>query len=685
MKFRKISTRMLAVIIPALVIAMMVLNLISLSNSWNTINQQIGYHMEAELDSADWQITGDLSDIITMAEAISRVVGNTYKETSLDTYEAMLTEIINDNEMVLGSGLWFEPYVYDENEKYVGPYVYKDGSSVVVTYDYSNAEYDYLNQEYYTEVKGQTGANITNPYYDETSGLVMSTCSMPILVNGTYIGCVTVDMELSTVTGVIDAIKVGKSGDAMLLDSEGVFLAGVSEDIIKSAANIVDDANKSLAEAGKKIMGSDSGLTTYKSDADGVENLYYDTLESTGWKLIIRMPKSEIDEPSLNLFITLIIVTLIAVICEIIIVVLMVRNISKGISHVKTFAGSLAQGDFSIDPISVKTEDELGVMSTSLNDMYSSNREVISGIARYAIELDDSSKRLNKASEELTAQFVNIQKMMTNVNEDMMTTGAATEQVNASTEEVLANVGLLANETDESMQMSREIKTRASSVEAKSRDSFNSATRLTKEFGDKLNKSIENAKVVESISELTDVISNIASQINLLSLNASIEAARAGDAGRGFAVVATEIGTLAGSTTEAVEQIQDTITEVQSAFSGLTDAANGLLDFLQNTVAPDYNSFMEVANQYGRDADDFETKASNISTMSANIRDIMGEVSNAIQSVAEATQETSDISAQITDSIEHASEHVESVYSMSSSQQVIADTLTETVGKFKLD
>ena len=685
MRFKKISTRMLAIIVPALVIGMTVLNLISLSNSRNIINEQIGYHMESELKAADWKITGYLNDIVTMAETISSTVGDTYKDTSLEEYEKMLADIIQNNDMVLGSGLWFEPYVYDEKQEYVGPYVYKDGSSTVVTYDYSNAEYDYFNQEYYTAVKDKTVANITDPYYDETSGLVMSSCSMPITVDGKYIGCVTVDMELSTVTGVIDSIKVGKNGDAMLLDSAGLYLAGVSDDVIMNATNITSDSNASMAEAGKKILAEESGITTCKTSELGEVNLYYDTLDATGWKLIIRMPQSEINEPVMKLFVLLVIVTIMAILCEIVIVVLQVRSISNGINHVKTFAGSLADGDFSINPIDVNREDELGVMSSSLNNMYESNREVLSGIARYAVEIDDSSKRLNKASEELTSQFENIQRLMVNVNEDMMTTSAATEQVNASSEEVLANVSLLTGETDESMEMSRDIKARASEVESKSRESFDSATKLTKEYGEQLNKSIENAKVVESINELTAVISDIAEQINLLSLNASIEAARAGEAGRGFAVVATEIGSLAGNTSEAVGQIQDTIADVQDAFSDLTSAANGLLDFLQNTVAPDYNNFVEVAEQYGKDAENFENKASNISVMSTNIKQIMAEVSNAIQSVTEATQETSDISGRIRDSIDEASEHVESVFSMSTSQQEIADTLTDTVGKFKLD
>lgn len=685
MKFKKISTRMLAIIIPVLIIAMSMLNMISLLNSRKLINEQIGYHMDAELKSADWEITGYLNDIITMSETISSTVGNTYKDTSLKTYETMLADIIKNNDMVLGSGLWFEPYAYDEKEEYVGPYVYKDGDSTVVTYDYSNAEYDYFNQEYYTVVKGTTVANITNPYYDETSGLVMSTCSMPITVNGTYIGCVTVDMELSTVTGVVDSIKVGKNGDAMLLDSEGIYLAGVNEDVIKSATNITSDSNTSMAAAGKTILGKDAGMVTSWAPKIGDENLYFSTLDSTGWKLIIRMPKSEIDKPVVRLFVILVIVTVIAIIAEVIIVVMQVRNISKGINHVESFAGSLANGDFSINPIEVKSQDELGSMSSSLNNMYESNREVISGIAHYAVEIDNSSHRLNEASKELNNQFEAIQNLMINVNEDMMTTSAATEQVNASTEEVLANVSLLAGETDKSMMMSHEIKQRALAVETKSRDSYDSAKKLTKEYGDRLNKSIENAKIVDSISELTAVISDIADQINLLSLNASIEAARAGEAGRGFAVVATEIGLLAGSTSEAVGKIQETIADVQEAFSDLTSAANGLLDFLQHKVAPDYIHFVEVADQYGKDAENFEDRASNISDMSVNIKDIMSGVSYAIQSVAEATQETSDISARIRSSIEEASGHVESVFNMSSSQQEIANSLTGTVGKFKLD
>lgn len=675
---------MLAIIVPVLIASMVVLTMISVIDSRNTISEQIEQRMGAELTAAEENVENSLNGVSTMAVVISKMVEGTIGKVEMDTYEDTLKEIIKSNDMVLGSGLWFEPFAFDEKEEYMGPYVYKDGGDIVVTYDYSNAEYDYFSQEYYLNAKNSSVPVITNPYYDPTSGVIMSSCSTPITVDGAFIGCVTVDMELSSVASMVDGIHVGNNGTAMLLDSVGTYLAGVDASLIENGANITTDSNASLAAAGNAIMGSESGVALFNDATFGQTDLYYTTIPSTGWKVIIKMPQSEINQPIQQLFLVLILVTAIAIVLEILIVVLQIRSISKSIKQVQSFAGQLADGDFSVDPITVKSEDELGRMSDSLNEMYDSNKDVISGIARYAVEIDESSTRLSAAAGELAEQFGSIQKLMNSVNEDMMTTSAATEEVNASTEEVLSNVNLLASEAEESERMAKEIQERAAGIEKQSSESSESAIRMTEEFSTRLNQSIENAKVVESISELTDVISNIAEQINLLSLNASIEAARAGEAGRGFAVVATEIGSLAGSTSEAVGKIQDTISQVQDAFNDLTGAASGLLTFVTDTVSPDYKLFVEVAGQYGGDAASFQEKSNNISEMSANIKQIMGEVTDAIQNIAEATQNTTDNSNQIMSSIEVVSDHVESVSTMSGSQQGIAESLSTTVGRFKL-
>ena len=685
MRFKKISTRMLAIIVPILILSMGILTIISVRDSSSTISEQINERMTAELSAAEENIEESLTGVSTMAETIAHAVKATYKGMGMAGFEQMLGDIIQSNSIVMGSGIWFEPYVYNKNQEYMGPYIYKDGDKTTVTYDYSNAEYDYFSQDYYTMAKNSTSPIITDPYYDPTSGVIMSSCSAPILDDdGTFLGCVTVDMELSSVSGMVEGIRVGTNGRAILLDSKGVYLAGVSQDKISGGQLITSDSNSSLASAGTTVMSAKSGTTVYTSQEFGTEDIYFTTIPTTGWKVLIQMPQSERDEPVRNLAIIMIVIAAVFIVVEIVIVILQVRGIAKGIGKVKNFAGILAEGDFTVEPIEVRTRDELGVMSTSLNDMYDNNKGVISGIAGYSQEIDEASRRLSGASQELNDQFEVIQDQMNNVNEAMMTTSAATEEVNASTEEVLSNVNLLAGEADSCMDMSREIMKRADGIEAQSQASFEMAQKLTREFSERLGESIKDAAVVESISEMADAISNIAEQVNLLSLNASIEAARAGDAGRGFAVVATEIGNLAGSTSETVGKIQVTIHQVQEAFSALTDAANGILGFVQDTVAPDYDNFVKVAEQYGNDAKSFETASSSISNMSDNIKSIMSEVTDAIQNIAEATQDTTNISTQIMDSIEVVSGHVTEVSSMSSSQQQIADSLAEMVGRFKI-
>lgn len=685
MKFKKIGTKMLVVILPVVILAMFLLTAVIGFSSRDIINDQIDSRMQEELSAQSGVMGEDLHTVSSMAQSISRVVATTYQTTSMDTYEKMLGELIQDNDMVSGSGLWFEPYAYQADAEYMGPYVYKDGDQLATTYDYSNAEYNYFAQEYYELAKASTEPVFTDPYYDETSDSIMSTCAMPILVNDQFIGCVTVDIQLDAITTLIDNIKVGDAGRGMLLTAEGVYIGGAAGDKIQNSVVITEDKDApALAKAAEKILAGDSGETSYKG-SDGQINLYYSRVDATGWILIITMPNSELTQPIMQLLAKLFGICIVALIVVALVIIFSVNSISKGLNRVKAFAGSLAEGDFTVDPIQVKTQDELGIMGGSLNAMYDSNKDVISNIAEHATDIDEASTKLRSATTELSENFAEIKKNIEEVNNAMMTTSAATEEVNASTEEVLSNVNLLTEETQNSTAMAQEIRGRAKEVGETSRKSFESASTLAKQFEERLAESIENAKVVSSIEEMANVISEIAEQINLLSLNASIEAARAGEAGKGFAVVASEIGSLATSTAEAVGQIQNTISQVQNAFDSLTKDAQNMLGFVVNDVTPDYSNFVEVAKQYGEDAASIERTAENISNMSDNIKQIMQEVTAAVQSIAEATQDTTEVSGNMTEKVVVVADHVDNVSEMAEKEDVIARELTGVVSRFKLD
>ncbi len=688
MKKMSLRAKMLLCILPIMAIAMILLTYVAANQLRTEIESAMSDTMKQTVIANANKVDGTLETVRTSCVDIAEMISTSYKFVDMNSYKGTINKIISNNESVLGSGIWFEPYVFNKDEMYIGPYWYKDGGQIVETWDYSNAEYDYFNEEYYTNAKAlsEGQAVITNPYYDPTSGIIMASCSAPIYDEGTYIGCVTVDMQLSNMEDLVRNISVGRTGSAMLTDSGGTYIYCLDEAKVQNGVKITEDDNASLAAMGQQMLSASTSEAQMGAFKEGGKDilLTYVTVPEVNWILALRMDIAELNEPVSAAATKLIIICVVALLVGAIIIWAFVMSISKSINNVKAFAGSLASGDFTVDKIVSKSEDELGQMSASLNNMFENNRDVISKISDGSVQVSETSTGLASMASELSNQFNSIQGNISGVNDAMMSSGAATEQVNASVEEVNASVHQLAAETEKTSSEAADIKNRARDIEKQSRQAYDNAISIAEQRESDLVEANEKAKVVDQIGTLADTIAEIADQINLLSLNASIEAARAGDAGKGFAVVASEINKLASSTSEAVEQIRDTIDGVQEAFGTLSNSSGELLEFIKETVTPDYDNFVNVAKQYGDDADSFGGSSENIAQMVENIRASMEEVSKAIQNIAESTQDTADLSSRVNDSVMAAADVVSNVNDMSSKQEAIAGTLEEIVGKFKL-
>ncbi|MEY8352344.1 methyl-accepting chemotaxis protein [Lachnospiraceae bacterium 54-53] len=468
---------------------------------------------------------------------------------------------------------------------------------------------------------------ITDPYYDPTLNMMMASCTAPVYDSqNKFIGAVTVDMELGDIDALIQSIKVGKNGTAMLTTGKGVYLSGTDKEKIADAVNITQDENGSLAAAAAVMVSGENGKASYEEGSE-TYNLYYDKVPGVGWIIMIKMPRSELEEPIAALDSKLMKLSAVALLCCIVAVLLQVGSIAGGLKRVKKFAGSLAEGDFTIQPLKSRGADELGQMSSSLNNMFTNNKEVIQRISIHAGGVNDASVRLNTESTGLLRQFGEITAYMGDVDKAMMSSSAAAEEVNASMAEVNSSVEVLAEETGKSSKMAGEIMERARQIEKNSRGAYENAIGISREREHDLQLAVENAKVVEKIGDMARIISNTASQINLLSLNASIEAVRAGEQGRGFAVVAREIGKLAKDTSEIVKEIEGTIDGVQKAFGVLMSGSESMLNFLKDTVTPDYNNFVDVGQQYGRDAISIEEISNEVAEMAENISQVMQDMS----------------------------------------------------------
>ena len=171
----------------------------------------------------------------------------------------------------------------------------------------------------------------------------------------------------------------------------------------------------------------------------------------------------------------------------------------------------------------------------------------------------------------------------------------------------------------------------------------------------------------------------ITNQTNLLSLNASIEAAHAGEMGKGFAVVADEIRKLATESGETVATIQEVTDSVVKAVNQLTKDSKRLLDFVATDVKSSYDSFESLADAYNQDSEFVDGLVSDFSATSEELLASMDGMMNAIEGVANAANEgasgTSDMADRIQNITLHCSEVAETTDKAgAAAQKLKADT-----------
>jgi len=273
-------------------------------------------------------------------------------------------------------------------------------------------------------------------------------------------------------------------------------------------------------------------------------------------------------------------------------------------------------------------KDEIGMIAHSVRVMRDSLRGMVTDIT-------STENRINNNVVTLKGTADDVNAMCAGNSATAQELAASMEETSAATEEISNNVSIIKDEANsidemaiEGASLSKEIMGRASDLKVSTQKATERTQTTYENVRRQTDEAIENAKAVDKINELTNTIMQISSQTSLLSLNASIEAARAGDAGRGFAVVASEISNLAKQTSEAVGNIDQIVAEVNNAVYQMSSCLEETTDFLEQTVLVDYADFAQVSEQYYSDAEIFQNSMGTISTG-------VQELSNSIENISE--------------------------------------------------
>jgi len=194
-------------------------------------------------------------------------------------------------------------------------------------------------------------------------------------------------------------------------------------------------------------------------------------------------------------------------------------------------------------------------------------------------------------------------------------------------------------------------------------------------------------KTTESINKMQDVlnvIQDIASQTNLLSLNASIEAARAGDSGRGFSVVASNIRELSENTSKELSNIRDIIGELTSSF----EECNASIDTVVGTNKQNAEYTGLVINSFDTVFDDIKNtneKVSHVTTLTEQINDMMSQIADGIETVQRGAESTAAATEEVTASSEELNALMHNITENCSIMTTEAESMVADLSKFKLE
>ncbi|MBR6381039.1 MAG: methyl-accepting chemotaxis protein, partial [Lachnospiraceae bacterium] len=364
--------------------------------------------------------------------------------------------------------------------------------------------------------------------------------------------------------------------------------------------------------------------------------------------------------------------------------ILLANGIASGLKKVNNKVSDLVSNNGDLTrKIEVKSNDEVSDIADNINNLLEYIRQVVRNIYAGSTKLTESSEAALNATVRTNDQLDGVAATMEQMSAAMEETSASLQQVQSSTRQIAEDVAVMNDNVQQGTSYAAGMKSRADEMYRNAEEEAHSAETEADRMTESLNDKIEKSKAVEKISQLTETILSIASQTNLLSLNASIEAARAGEHGRGFAVVAGEISNLAANSAETAREIQQISEEVIGNVNELVGESNRMVDFVRTKTIAGYKQLMDTGVQYQKDAEEISEMLHAMEESSVDIEESMGTVSTAMDDVSTAVEESARGVTDVAAAVADMSENMEENKNVAAENAQIAVQLDGEVNKFK--
>ncbi len=526
-----------------------------------------------------------------------------------------------------------------------GNVIGKNGISIFDGKDYSDREY--------VQQAMQGNIFVSEPLISKITGELSIMVAAPLYTDGVYgssiAGVVYFVPHETFLNDIVSAIQVGENSRAYMINKSGDTIADITLDTI-TVQNIEAEAKNDptlgeLAAIHANMRQGKNGFGSYISGNNKMFASYAPVNDTDGWSIAVTAPQLNYLESTRNAMFISVTVILLSIVASVIVALILAVHISKPMKACADRMKLLVEGDLETPMPRVTSKDETGILANSTASLVEGLRTVIQDISYMLTEMANQNLDVHtKHKEVYVGSFRNIllsichmkdklSDAMQQVNYSAYQVAAASSQLSSSaqtlsqgTTEQASSIQELAARLNEINEQAKNTADGAMDVRTKTHQTGKEASLCNEKMQDlvaAMNK-IQNSS--DEIEKILKTIDDIAFQTNILALNASVEAARAGSAGKGFAVVAEEVRSLAGKSAEAAQNTSILIGNSTDAVNVGTKIANDTAEVLQGIVC----SIQAMVDSIDE-----------IASVSNEQSDEVGQVSDGINQIADVVQSNS--------------------------------------------
>ena len=628
-----------------------------------------------------WTIEDDQHNILeptTMAGTMfrSRIVDAAIPASRYNAETTLLDSIyasLSNNESYVGIGVFLEPNAFYQGIENYAPYMSRTDAEKrkLMVYPYSM----YSQKDYYLKAKENKGLNLTNAYEDESAdgGWVVSVIE-PIIYKDEFKGIVIVDMDMTSFEIIEQKDERFQSLYSNVFDTNGHIMFSMNEGAKGKQLSDILPADSMEKLQSYLDQGEPFNTHIQNENGDLVQfNARPLKIEGVTWWVAIEVSEKEYTKAISNMIMLAIPLSVLGIALLVGFSYFFIKKSLNPLKKIADVGESVAEGDFSKE-INYPYQDEIGQIAKSMEKVVERIRSIIQDLAG---KLEQIAKG-NFSFEFWNTQLYNgeyeplltsLYDILDDLNVTMGEIQNSSHMVNSSAMQVSGSAQTLSQGATEQASSIEELSATMNDISVKIKETAEMsqhASGLSKETGSAVGTSNQKMNEMsramqditeksQEISKIIKTIDDIAFQTNILSLNAAIEAARAGAAGKGFAVVADEVGNLAQKSAKAAQNTSSLIEET-----------------------------IEAVNKGARITEETAESLSVVSQKTEKINGIITSISSASEEEAEGIKQLTTGLDQISSVVQSNTATAEESAAASQELSGQADRLNELLEKFQL-